>query len=100
GVTLLLGPDPGGAGAALLERALDAAREATAAPVAGYRLTDIDATGALAQALDTEPGQAWVLRPDAHIAAVVDAADPAAVAAAVRTCLGRAAAPEHPAPAL
>ncbi|MFL1439413.1 pentachlorophenol monooxygenase, partial [Nocardiopsis sp. frass2] len=101
GVTLLLGPLPEGTDAdAARDGALAAARQATGAPVAAFHLADIDATGALTKALDGDPGQVWVLRPDAHIAAVVDAADTGALAAAVRTCLGRAAAPERPAPAL
>ncbi|GIJ55391.1 FAD-dependent monooxygenase [Virgisporangium aurantiacum] len=33
-------------------------------------------------------GEAWVLRPDAHIAAIVDAGDPDAIAAAVRRATG------------
>ncbi|MFE6306257.1 FAD-dependent monooxygenase [Nocardiopsis sp. NPDC057823] len=101
GVTLLLGPLPEGTDAdAARDGVLAAARGATGAPVAAFHLADIDTTGALAKALDCHPGGVWVLRPDAHIAAVVDAADTGAVAAAVRTCLGRAAAPERPAPAL
>ncbi|MDT0331829.1 FAD-dependent monooxygenase [Nocardiopsis lambiniae] len=103
GLTLLLGPAPDGTDpAALRERALAAALEATDAPVAAFHLTDIDATGALTKALACDPGQVWILRPDAHIAAVVGADDPATVTAAVRTCLGRTSAPagERPAPTL
>ncbi|WP_026123394.1 FAD-dependent monooxygenase [Nocardiopsis chromatogenes] len=82
GLTFLVGgaADPGAV--------LAAARAAATAPVAAYRITDIDAEGALDRALEPHPGEAWLLRPDAHIAAVVDAADPAAIAAAVRTALG------------
>jgi 3-(3-hydroxy-phenyl)propionate hydroxylase len=57
---------------------LDAVRAAAAAapgPVRVLALDAIDATGALAAALDARPAEVWVLRPDAHVAAVL--ADPA-----------------------
>ncbi|MBB5430252.1 FAD-dependent monooxygenase [Nocardiopsis composta] len=90
GLTLLVA-EPGDPGAV---RA--AAAAATRAPVAALGIGAADTTGALARALAPEPGEAWLLRPDAHIAAVVDAADPAAVAAAVRTALGAQRAPGVP----
>ncbi|GAA4926000.1 FAD-dependent oxidoreductase [Streptomonospora halophila] len=65
-----------------------AARRATPAPVSALVLADADPTGALAAALDARPGEVWLLRPDAHIAAVCDEDDTAAVTAAVHTCLG------------
>jgi 3-(3-hydroxy-phenyl)propionate hydroxylase len=48
----------------------DAAARAVAAPV---RVAPLDRTAAAA--LGARPGEAWVLRPDAHIAAVVQTAD-------------------------
>jgi 3-(3-hydroxy-phenyl)propionate hydroxylase len=39
---------------------------------------------------DIPPGEAWVLRPDAHIAAILDAADKAGIEAATRRTTGRA----------
>lgn len=65
-----------------------AAARATAAPVTAAALPDIDPTGALTAALAPRPGEVWLLRPDAHIAAVVRGEDPAALAAAVRTAVG------------
>ncbi|SJZ35941.1 3-(3-hydroxy-phenyl)propionate hydroxylase [Marinactinospora thermotolerans DSM 45154] len=83
GLTLLT-TDAAGATAALT-----AARAVTRAPVSALVLPEIDHTGALTRALEARPGEAWLLRPDAHVAAVVEATDPAAVATAVRTALGR-----------
>jgi len=50
--------------------AADAAARAVAAPV---RVAPLDP--AVAAALGARPGEAWVLRPDAHVAAVVPTAD-------------------------
>ncbi|GAA3726601.1 pentachlorophenol monooxygenase/3-(3-hydroxy-phenyl)propionate hydroxylase [Spinactinospora alkalitolerans] len=83
GITLLA-TGPGG-----VDGVRAAAAEATAAPVTALSLTGIDRTGALAAALDARPGEVWLLRPDAHIAAVLSDDDPAAIAAAVRGALGR-----------
>ncbi|NIH88487.1 FAD-dependent monooxygenase [Amycolatopsis granulosa] len=58
-----------------------------AAPVRVLRLGEIDVTGVLAEALGARPGEVWVIRPDAHVAAVVT--DAAAVAAAVHRALGQ-----------
>lgn len=99
GLTLLVGAAPEGADPdAFLEGVRDAAREATPAPVTALYLDRIDTTGALTRALVPEPGQVWLVRPDAHVAAVVAGADPDAVRAAVRTALGFAPAPAVPAP--
>ncbi|MFD3688182.1 FAD-dependent monooxygenase [Nocardiopsis sp. NPDC058631] len=93
GLTLLLGPAPEGLDPDLfLDAARTAAREATGAPVTALYLDDVDTTGALAAALEPDPGQVWLVRPDAHVAAVVPGHDPGAVGAAVRTCLGLTAA--------
>ncbi|TQM11683.1 FAD-dependent monooxygenase [Pseudonocardia kunmingensis] len=73
------------------EADLDAARAAATAapgPVRVLALGAIDASGALAAALDARPAEVWVLRPDAHVAAVL--ADP--TGDDVRAALARAAA--------
>ncbi|MEU3274979.1 FAD-dependent monooxygenase [Saccharomonospora sp. NPDC006951] len=65
----------------------DAVREAAiGAPVGIVELATADHTGVLADALGTRAGEVWVIRPDAHVAAV--ATTPAAAAEAVRTALG------------
>jgi len=61
-------------------RAADAAARAVAAPV---RVAPLDAT--VAAALGARPGEAWVLRPDAHIAAVVPSTE---LETALRRALG------------
>jgi pentachlorophenol monooxygenase/3-(3-hydroxy-phenyl)propionate hydroxylase len=53
-------------------------------------LADIDNTGALGSALDARPGELWVVRPDAHVAAVLDRPGVAEVRAALRRALGYA----------
>jgi 3-(3-hydroxy-phenyl)propionate hydroxylase len=65
-----------------------AARQATSAPVRLLSLVDIDETGALSQALAARPGEVWVVRPDAHIAAVLADPRPESVASALRRALG------------
>ncbi len=82
GFLLLLAP---GADRAAVERA---AAEA-AGPVTVAVLADIDDTGALAAALDARPGEVWVLRPDAHVAAVVE--DPDEIGAVLERARGGAA---------
>ncbi|ASU58392.1 FAD-dependent monooxygenase [Nocardiopsis dassonvillei] len=99
GLTLLVGAAPEGADPdAFLEGVRAAARGATPAPVTALYLDRIDTTGALTRALVPEPGQVWLVRPDAHVAAVVAGAEPEAVRAAVRTALGFAPVPTVPAP--
>jgi hypothetical protein len=44
-------------------------------PVAVHRISDLDATPTLREALGARPDELWVLRPDAHIAAVLTRAD-------------------------
>jgi 3-(3-hydroxy-phenyl)propionate hydroxylase len=61
---------------------------ATAAPTRVLALVDTDTSGALREALQPEPGQAWVIRPDAHLAAVVPATDSARLAEAVQRAAG------------
>jgi 3-(3-hydroxy-phenyl)propionate hydroxylase len=65
-----------------------AARAATDAPVTVLGLERIDRSGVLAAALRPAPGEAWLIRPDAHIAAVLPGAGPAALTAAVRRSVG------------
>jgi 3-(3-hydroxy-phenyl)propionate hydroxylase len=64
--------------------------EATNAPVSAYTLSALDPTGALAQALDAAPGQVWLVRPDAHVAAIVSGRDPRQLHDAINRCVGSA----------
>lgn len=67
-----------------------ALENATTAPTRVLSLAAVDITGALREALAPEPGEAWVIRPDAHLAAVVPATDPARLAEAVQRATGSA----------
>jgi pentachlorophenol monooxygenase/3-(3-hydroxy-phenyl)propionate hydroxylase len=58
-----------------------AAGELVTARVRVVELVSLDPTGALATALHAQPGEVWVIRPDAHVAAVVE--DPAHIADAL-----------------
>jgi 3-(3-hydroxy-phenyl)propionate hydroxylase len=58
-----------------------------AGPVRVLALPDIDHTGALSAALGARPDEAFLVRPDAHIAAVLTAPPAAAVAAALDRAL-------------
>ncbi|WP_446210059.1 FAD-dependent monooxygenase [Micromonospora sp. IBSANI012] len=69
-----------------LDAVPDAARPA---PVRVLAIPEIDPTGLLAEALAARAGEALVIRPDGHLAAVVRSDDVAAVTAAVRRALGR-----------
>ncbi|MFI7439606.1 FAD-dependent monooxygenase [Nonomuraea indica] len=73
--------------------ALDAARRATRAPVRLLRLGDVDAAGTLTRAMAARPGELWVVRPDAHVAAVLHRPSPPEVAAALCRALGSPAGP-------
>jgi len=55
------------------------------------RVHSLDPSGALAETLGMRPGEVWVLRPDAHIAAIVDASDREAVRLAQARAVGLAA---------
>ena len=68
------------------------AQDVSAAPLRVLRVADIDAEGALQQALQTRPNEVWVVRPDAHIAAVCASGDGQAVRAALQRVMGRRAA--------
>jgi 2-polyprenyl-6-methoxyphenol hydroxylase-like FAD-dependent oxidoreductase len=67
-----------------------AVARATAAPVQLFGVERIDADGALAAAMDTRPDEAWLIRPDGHVAAVLSDPQPAAVTAAIQRSLGAA----------
>lgn len=56
----------------------------TTAPLAVRGLAEMDGTGTLAERLGAGPDEAWLIRPDAHIAAIVPHAGPEQVKAAVR----------------
>ncbi|WP_430334744.1 FAD-dependent monooxygenase [Rhodococcus sp. ACT016] len=61
---------------------------ATSAPIRLHALADVDTSGLLTAATKAEPNEVWVVRPDAHIAAVVDGGDPGALAGALRRAVG------------
>ncbi|RZK69816.1 MAG: pentachlorophenol monooxygenase, partial [Rhodococcus sp. (in: high G+C Gram-positive bacteria)] len=52
-----------------------AALGAVHTPIRLVRLSEIDSTGVLTAALDAKPGEVWVIRPDAYIAAVTHTVD-------------------------
>jgi pentachlorophenol monooxygenase/3-(3-hydroxy-phenyl)propionate hydroxylase len=81
------GVDPGAAAAALAD--------ATNAPVRALAIAAVDSEGLLAAALEAQPGEAWLVRPDGHVAAVVPGADASALRAAARRCLGAVARPHE-----
>ena len=64
--------------------------DSTAAPHQVVRLADLDVDGAVAAALATRPGEAWLIRPDGHVAAVLNEPTPDAVRIAVQRSLGAA----------
>jgi pentachlorophenol monooxygenase/3-(3-hydroxy-phenyl)propionate hydroxylase len=66
----------------------EALGKAASAPTRVLVLGEVDVTGALREALQPQPGEAWVVRPDAHLAAVVQAADTARLAEAVQRAAG------------
>ncbi len=63
-----------------------AAASATAAPVCVLVAEDVDASGWIAKSIGVAPGEVWIIRPDAHISAVVDLAH---VASGTMYALGR-----------
>jgi 2-polyprenyl-6-methoxyphenol hydroxylase-like FAD-dependent oxidoreductase len=58
------------------------------APLRRYRLEDVAASEAVREALDARPGRVFVVRPDGHLAAVLDAPDPASLLSALRRATG------------
>ncbi|WP_138761051.1 FAD-dependent monooxygenase, partial [Modestobacter altitudinis] len=80
GVTVLVGDD-----AALPEHLPEHLPERL--PVAVHRIGDLDASSALREALGARPDETWVLRPDAHVAAVLTrSADVAPAIARLLAC--------------
>jgi 3-(3-hydroxy-phenyl)propionate hydroxylase len=61
----------------------------TAAPVRTVRLGSLTPDGSLSRILSAKPGEAWVVRPDGHIAAVVSAAHRALLAGAINRVLAQ-----------
>ena len=66
-----------------------AAAECTG-PLRLLQLAAIDAGGALAEALRADPGELWLIRPDAHVAAVLGRPTRADIVRAVRRAQGGA----------
>ncbi|MGW0806294.1 FAD-dependent monooxygenase [Nonomuraea sp. NPDC002799] len=60
----------------------------TTAPLAVRGLAEMEGTGSLAERLGAGPDEAWLIRPDSHIAAIIPHAGPEPVAAAVSRALG------------
>lgn len=65
-----------------------AVSEVTTAPTRTLRIAEVDQSGALAAALDARPGELWVVRPDAHVAAVLQDPDRAGAQDAIMRSLG------------
>lgn len=61
---------------------------ATTAPTTVVDLTALDATGTLADRLGLRPGEAWLVRPDAHLAATMPRLSRGEVRAAMDRALG------------
>lgn len=51
-------------------------------------MADVDPSGRLSSALEARPGEVWVIRPDAYIAAVLDGSDVDGLHLALRRSLG------------
>jgi pentachlorophenol monooxygenase/3-(3-hydroxy-phenyl)propionate hydroxylase len=66
----------------------DAAADGARGPVRVLALDEIDATGAVAEALGARPGEVWAIRPDAHVAAVLTVPTPADVTGVLRRARG------------
>ncbi|MGH3728889.1 MAG: FAD-dependent monooxygenase [Micromonosporaceae bacterium] len=72
----------------LLAPGADAAVDGvTQAPVRILRMTEIDPGGALVDTLRARTGEAWLVRPDGHVAAVVPVSEPGALTAALARAL-------------
>lgn len=69
-------------------RVATAAVESVRAPAHVWALDSADASSGCVQALGARPGEIWLIRPDAHVAAVVRGGDVDTVTAAVRRSLG------------
>ena len=57
----------------------------TVAPVRAYRMSAL--SGELEPLLGARPGEAWLIRPDGYVAAVVEVGDRRVLATAIRRCL-------------
>ncbi len=57
-------------------------------PLAVHLIDDLDCDGVLAGALGARAGEAWLIRPDGHAAAVLPTGDAAAITTALRRALG------------
>jgi 3-(3-hydroxy-phenyl)propionate hydroxylase len=68
----------------------DAAAEGTAGPARVVELAEIDVAGAVSECLAARPGEVWVIRPDAHVAAVLTSPTRVDVARALRRARGDA----------
>jgi 3-(3-hydroxy-phenyl)propionate hydroxylase len=66
-----------------------AMKETTDVPTRVLSIADIDFEGALAAALGARPGEAWIIRPDGHVAAVLVRPTAAALGVAIRRPLGQ-----------
>lgn len=64
------------------------AADAVDAPVQVHRTAELDPDGGLVAALAARPGEVWVVRPDAHVAAVLTGPDAETLATALRRALG------------
>lgn len=71
---------------------------AVSAPIRVEEVTRLDPSGALGELLDVKRGEVWVVRPDAHVAAIAHHDEPDSLAAALRRAAAggpRATAPAH-----
>jgi pentachlorophenol monooxygenase/3-(3-hydroxy-phenyl)propionate hydroxylase len=64
--------------------------KATDAPASVYTLSSLDPSGVLASALAAAPGEVRLVRPDAHVAAIVPADDPRHLSDAIQRSVGSA----------
>lgn len=95
GFLLLLAPDADSA-------AVASAVSGLSLPVRVHPFAQLDDTGALAEAFGARPGEVWLIRPDAHVAAVINTAvsNTAVINTAVGNTPGSSAAAEAIATAL
>jgi 3-(3-hydroxy-phenyl)propionate hydroxylase len=75
------GVDPGAVAAAL--------KGATDAPTHVLALAAVDVDGAISAALDVRPAEAWLVRPDGHVAAILTDPTAQSVEGATRRLLGK-----------
>ncbi|WP_433324690.1 FAD-dependent monooxygenase [Spirillospora sp. CA-294931] len=66
----------------------DGPAPAARVPLTVLRPSELDPSGELAATLGIRAGEAWVVRPDAHLAAILPDPEPETVTAAVHTALG------------